>query len=155
MTIYKRTEQMVITTNMTVNKECIADRLFKIEDVIEHLTNNEDQIVKFDPIAMETLDVCIQTLEEHRDEVIAFDEWSIHSNPNLTPKTFVYPTGRIIRVELTERPKAVYGDARRLSERHLTNGYDMAPSTWAHTALIIKIEKMTNVSCFATWTLVS
>lgn len=155
MTIYKRTERMLITTNMHVPKEYIDNNQFKISDIIDHLIVNEDSIVQMSPKYMELMEVCIQALSQQSDEVICDGDVITRTRPNLRPKTFFYPTCRIIRVDLTERPKAAYSSSSRLPKDVVETGYEMVPKKGAHSVVIIKIERMTDSACFATWSIVS
>ena len=154
MTIYKRTERMLITTSMHVPQERIQDNEFNISDVVEHLLKHEADIVRMSPKYMELLDVCIQTLTSQADEVINHHDIIDITRPNLRPKTFFYPTCRIIRVDLTEQPRAVYSVSSTLPKNCVETGYEMVPKKNAHSVLVIKIERMTDAGCFATWSLV-
>lgn len=155
MTIYKKTEQLIITTNMVVKLKDIEDNKFKISDVIDHLLQNEDKIVDLTPLYMKLMDVCITALEVQRDEVVVLDHTAITGSRNLRPRTFFYPSCRIIRVDLTEGHKRAYSAAGRIPKCNLEEGYDMVPKKGAHSVLVIKIERMTDVECYATWTLVN
>lgn len=155
MTIYKRTERMLITTSMYVPQERIQDNEFKVSDVIEHLIKHEDDIVKMSPRCMELMDVCMQALTSQADEVIGHHDIIVRTRPNLRPKTFFYPTCRIIRVDLTEEPRTVYSVSSKLPKDCVETGYEMVPKKNAHSVLVIKIERMTDAGCFATWSLVS
>lgn len=154
MTVFKRTEQMLITSNMRIPAERLANQEFYVKDVIQHLLDNESKIVGFDPVNMDTMDVCINTLLEHQEDVIRFDRHSIRKAPKLRPRTFFHNSCRIIRVDLTEGSKVAYSNTQRMHKSVIEEGYEMVPKPWAHAVLVIKIERMTDSSCFASWTLV-
>lgn len=154
MTVFKRTEQMLITSNMRVPAEQLTEQEFCIKDVIQHLLDNESKIVGFSPTNMDTMDVCINTLLEHQEDIIRFDNNAIRRAPKLRPKTFFHHSCRIIRIDLTEGAKTPHSKAQRMHKTVLEEGYEMVPKPWAHAVLVIKIERMTDTTCFASWTLV-
>ena len=155
MTIYKRTEQLIISTNMIVKLEDITECKLKIGDVIEHLLNNESKIVDKTPRYMDLFEVCLNTLEEHKEDIVSFDNHSISRGHRLRPRTFFYPSCRIIRIDLSESSRVATSITGRIPKSNLEEGYEMVPKRGAHSVLIIKIERMTDVSCFATWSLVN
>lgn len=155
MSIFKRTENMLIVTNMHVDPKSIEDGEFKIADVIQHLQDNKRTIIGVNPINEDLFHVCKTTLLEKEDESILMDHTSIvKDGSNTLVRSFFYPSCRIIRIDLSDSAKAIQGLARPMSKSLNEYGYHIGVKQGFHSVLVIKIERMTDASCFASWTLV-
>lgn len=155
MNIYVKTEGMLITTNMCVNPEDLKEDKFKIQDVINHLRKYKQLITNNNCLYEDLIYVCNKALRDKADDCINYDNHAIVKNsPNVSAKSFFYPSCRIIRIDLTTAARATQGAARRISQLMLETGYDMSIKKGCHAAIIIKIERMTDSSCFASWSLV-
>lgn len=155
MSIFKRTESMLMVTNMCVDPKSIEDGEFKIADVIRHLQDNKRTIIGLNPINEDLFYVCKTALLEKEDESILMDHTSIiKERSNVDVRSFFYPSCRIIRIDLSNSAKAIQGLARPMSKSLNEYGYQVGVKSGFHSVLIIKIERMTDASCFASWTLV-
>ena len=154
MSIFKRTQGHLIQTNFKVCPKVVSSTDFKIEDVIKHLLNEEMNIVSGNPIYKELLDVCVNTLTSAADESVNDHQTNLLKRTGLRARTFFYPSCRIIHVNLIDTLRAARSSVRRLSVIEQETGYNMIVPKWAHSSLVIKIERMTDNTCFASWSLI-
>lgn len=154
MSILKRTQSLMINTNMYISKINMDESGFTIQKVIDHLVKHKDQMIIGSPVFEDLYDVCISSLMEHSDETVRIDEDTIVRRPKQGISTFFHESCRIIRVDFTNRPRAIYIAPSRIKKSTIENGYVINVKPYTHTTLIIKIERMTDTSCFTSWTLV-
>lgn len=155
MSIFKRTQGHVITTNLKVCPDVVKSSEFKIDNVIKHLLAEEKNFAATNPIYKELLDVCIETLTPCKDDLVYTGDTSLPMRSGLRTRSFFYPSCRIIQVNLINTSRASRTSVRRTSVIEEENGYNMSVPKWAHSVLVIKIERMTDVSCFASWSLIN
>lgn len=155
MNPFNRSQGHVIKTNLRVCPDVIKTEDFRIEDIIKHLRSDEENIVLNNPIYKELFDICVDTLSEVKDELVHSSQTSLSDHAGLRARTFFYPSCRIIHVNLINTARATRSTVRRFSSIEQETGYNMSTPKWSHSSLVIKIERMTDTSCFASWSLIS
>lgn len=139
---------------MCVKKENLNSSEFTIQNIIQHLLDHEQYIVNHRSDYKELLDVCMNTLQENAEDIVNTIATSISVRPGGSARTFFYPSCRIIHVNFTETPRSHRTSVRRLTVQEHERGYKVDKVKGAHSAIVIKIERMTDVSCFASWSLI-
>ena len=155
MNIFKRTQGNLIKTTMCVKKEDLNSSEFTIQDIIQHLLDHERYIVTYRSDYKELLDACVNTLQENAEDIVDTIATSISVRPGGSARTLFYPSCRIIHVNFTETPRSHRTSVRRLTVEEHEKGYKVDKAKGSHSAIVIKIERMTDISCFASWSLIS
>lgn len=140
---------------MCVKQEVLNSSKFTVQDIIQHLLDHERYIVTHRSDHKELLDICVNALQENVEEIVSTASTSISVRPGGSARTFFYPSCRIIHVNFTEAPRSHRTSVRRLTTEEHERGYKLDKVKGAHSAMIIKIERMTDVSCFTSWSLIS
>lgn len=154
MNIFKNTQSKLVVTNMNINLKYITDGKLTILDIIEHLRINKDIIFGESSRYNDLNWVCEHVLSMQQNETIELDHTAIiKEHPNVRARTFFYPSCRIIRIDMSNGTRAIQGSVTGLSKDHIECGYEIKVKPGCHTVLVIKIEHMTDSSCYATWTL--
>lgn len=154
MSIYKRTEGNIIKTNFRISPEDVTSKEFTIGSIVTHLLKNRGLIVRDNDVHRDLLHVCLNTLSDLEDEVVAGSGNVLSGSTHARLRTLFYPSCRIIHVNLSDSAQTSKTHVRKLSSIEQVEGYHMNIPTWAHSLLVIKIERMTDHSCFASWTLI-
>lgn len=154
MNIYKRTEGNIIKTNLRIKADKATSSDFTINNIIEHLLVNKKLIVKDRDDHRDLLSVCVEALRDVKDEAVATSGNVLSGNTQARLRTLFYPSCRIIHVNLIDSSRTSMTHVRPLSVIEQVEGYAMKVPAWAHSLLVIKIERMTDHSCFASWTLI-
>lgn len=155
MSIFKRTQGNVITTNINVDSEYIRSQSFKMADIIEHLCGHESHVVSGRAVHKELFEVCINTLNDVSDDAVFESNRHVAVPLKGCIRTLFYPSCRIIQVNLTPNSRLQRTNVRRLTTEEHECGYKMRLAKGAVAAIVIKIERMTDSSCFASWSFIS
>lgn len=155
MSIFKRTQGNIITTNLKINPEQMRSRNFKISDIIDHLCGHESHVVSGRAVHKELFEVCINALNSVSDETVFGANTHIAVPSMGSVRTLFYPSCRIIQVNLTPNARLQRTSVRQLTTEEHECGYKMRLTKGAVAAIVIKIERMTDSSCFASWSFIS
>ena len=151
---FKKSYGMVVSTSMSVKEKHINSSNFLMKDIIDHLIRHERYITVDNPIRKELYDLCISTLRINEYDRVIDAGVAISTHPRTPARTFFYPSCRIIRIDLTETPRSHRTSVRAITTQEHECGFLMSKGKGAHSTLVIKIERMTDVSCFASWTVI-
>lgn len=145
---------MVVSTSMSVKEKHINSSNFLMKDIIDHLIRHERYITVDNPIRKELYDLCISTLRTNEYDKVIDTGVVIPVRSRMPVRTFFYPSCRIIRINLTETPRSHRTSVRSITTQEHECGFLMSKGKGAHSTLVIKIERMTDISCFASWSVI-
>lgn len=151
---FKKSHGMIINTTMSVKEEDFNSNDFVVKNIIEHLVKHRKHITGHDPRRIELFDLCVQTLENESDERVIASGVVLPQHSIKPVRTFFYPSCRIIRIGMSSATRSHRTSVRAISTQEHECGFLMKKGKDEHACLVIKIERMTDVSCFASWSVV-
>ena len=101
MSIYKSTEGLILTTNLSVSKEDLNGRNLKVSDILAHLNAAKPSSVRSAESYADLIWVCNKSMDDMRDDVIELGPNSIGlSGSKARATSHFHPSCRIIRINI-------------------------------------------------------